>query len=82
VNAIAPGIVDTKMAKVRLNTPELRKKFEDCIPTQELIPTKAVAESVVFLSTPFANHINGEIMLVDGGLTARQALPINEDFRK
>lgn len=75
VNAVAPGIVDSKMARVRLNTHELRKQYASAIPLNRLSTPEDVANCVVFLSSPYANYISGEIILVDGGLTARQALP-------
>jgi NAD(P)-dependent dehydrogenase (short-subunit alcohol dehydrogenase family) len=75
VNAVAPGVVDSKMARVRLNTAELRQKFASFIPLNRLAKPQDIADSVLFLSSPWARYITGEIILVDGGITARQALP-------
>ena len=75
VNAVAPGIVDSRMARVRLNTAELRQKFASFIPLNRLAKPQDVADCVLFLSSPCARYITGEIILVDGGITARQALP-------
>ena len=76
VNAVAPGIVDSKMARVRLNTPELIKKYTNCIPLRQMTLPEDVAHSVLFLASPFARNICGEILTIDGGLTARMSLPL------
>jgi NAD(P)-dependent dehydrogenase (short-subunit alcohol dehydrogenase family) len=75
VNAVAPGVVDSKMARVRLNTPQRREEFARFIPLNRLATPQDVADCVLFLSSPYARYITGEIILVDGGITARQALP-------
>ena len=76
VNAVAPGIVDSKMARVRLNTPELVKKYTDCIPLRQMTLPEDIAHSVLFLASPFARNICGEVLTIDGGLTARMSLPL------
>lgn len=75
VNAIAPGVVDSKMGRVRLNTSKLRQLYASHIPLNRLCLPQDIADCVLFLSSPFAGYINGEIILVDGGLTTRMALP-------
>ena len=75
VNAVAPGIVDSKMARVRLNTPELYKTFTDAIPLKELTQPEDVANCVLFLASPYAKNISGEVVSVDGALTVRMSLP-------
>ncbi len=75
VNAVAPGVVDSKMARVRLNTPELLKKFSESVPLGRLTLPEDVADCVLFLSSACAKNISGEIIVVDGALTARMSLP-------
>jgi NAD(P)-dependent dehydrogenase (short-subunit alcohol dehydrogenase family) len=75
VNAVAPGVIDSEMARVRLNTPEARKKYADAIPLKRLGLPSDVADCVLFLASPLARYISGEIVLVDGALTARMSLP-------
>lgn len=74
-NAVAPGVVDSAMCRVRLNTPELREGFGRFIPIGRLVTPEDVCESVLFLSSPHASCITGDVLLVDGGVIARQALP-------
>ncbi|MBW1861729.1 MAG: SDR family oxidoreductase [Deltaproteobacteria bacterium] len=80
VNAVAPGVVDSKMARVRLNTPELIKQYENSIPLNRLADPTDVAHCVVFLASPYAKYISGEIILVDGALCTRMSLPRKFDF--
>ena len=75
VNCVAPGVVDSKMARVRLSTPEIRSSFAEYIPQNRLTLPKDVANCVLFLASPLASNITGETILVDGGLAVRQALP-------
>jgi NAD(P)-dependent dehydrogenase (short-subunit alcohol dehydrogenase family) len=58
VNAVAPGVVDSRMCRVRLNTPELRKEFAGAIPLNRLATPQDVADCVLFLSSPYANYIS------------------------
>ena len=75
VNAVAPGVVDSAMCRVRLHTEELRENFARNIPIGRLATPDDVRYSVLFLASPHASGITGEILLVDGGIIARQALP-------
>ena len=75
VNAVAPGIVDSTMARVRLNTPELRRTFADAIPLRRLALPVDVAHCALFLASPYADYISGEVILVDGALTTRMSIP-------
>lgn len=75
VNAVAPGVVDSRMARVRLSDPEIRQAFEHYIPIGRLVTPEDVRDSVLFLASNRAGCITGEILMLDGGVTARQALP-------
>lgn len=75
VNMVAPGIVDSSMAMVRLNNPEIRAEFERFIPLHRLVSPLDVANSTLFMASPYASCITGTVLLVDGGLLIRQSLP-------
>ncbi len=75
VNSIAPGVVDSKMCRVRLNTEEKVHAFERYIPLNRLTTPEDVAGTCLFLASPLARGITGAVILVDGGIIARQALP-------
>jgi 3-oxoacyl-[acyl-carrier protein] reductase len=76
VNAVSPGPVETQrwdsfiaaMAEeYDLPESEVQRRFEDVFPTGRLCTPEDVAATVVFLTTPHASFVNGEVVDVDGG---------------
>ena len=66
VNCCAPGWIDTDMTAGVL-TPEYRAKVESSIPLGRIATADDVAWPIVFLASPLARHITGEILNVNGG---------------
>ncbi len=66
VNAIAPGPVDTAMAK-KVHGPEIRADYHAAIPQNRYGTENEIAEAVFFLASDKASYINGQILAVDGG---------------
>jgi NAD(P)-dependent dehydrogenase (short-subunit alcohol dehydrogenase family) len=66
VNAIAPGPVDTEMAKL-VHTVAIRSDYHDVIPLNRYGTTEEIAQAVGFLCSPQASYINGQVLAVDGG---------------
>jgi NAD(P)-dependent dehydrogenase (short-subunit alcohol dehydrogenase family) len=69
VNAVAPGPVDTAMAKA-VHTPEIRRDYHDTIPLNRYGLEEELAETIVFLCSARASYINGQVIAVDGGFEA------------
>ena len=69
VNAIAPGPVDTEMAKL-VHTVAIRSDYHDVIPLARYGTTEEIAEAVGFLCSARAAYINGQVLAVDGGFEA------------
>lgn len=69
VNAVAPGPVDTAMAKA-VHTPEIRAAYHDSIPLNRYGLEQELAEVVFFLCTDQASYITGQTIAVDGGFEA------------
>ena len=69
VNAIAPGPVDTEMAKL-VHTVAIRSDYHDVIPLNRYGTTEEIAQAVGFLCSPRASYINGQVLAVDGGFDA------------
>ncbi|HMG92140.1 MAG TPA: SDR family oxidoreductase [Chryseolinea sp.] len=69
VNAIAPGPVETEMAKL-VHTADIRLSYKDTIPFARYGTPEEIAEAVYFLCSPAATYINGQILAVDGGFDA------------
>lgn len=66
VNCCAPGWIDTDMSAGVL-TPEYRARVESSIPLARIATADDVAWPIVFLASPLARHITGEILNVNGG---------------
>jgi NAD(P)-dependent dehydrogenase (short-subunit alcohol dehydrogenase family) len=69
VNAVAPGPVDTAMAKA-VHTPEIRADYHDTIPLNRYGLESELAEAIFFLCSDRASYINGQLLSVDGGFEA------------
>ena len=69
VNGVAPGPVDTAMAKA-VHTPEIRKDYHDTIPLNRYGLETELAEAVFFLCSERASYITGQILAVNGGFDA------------
>jgi NAD(P)-dependent dehydrogenase (short-subunit alcohol dehydrogenase family) len=69
VNAVAPGPVDTAMAKA-VHTPEIRKDYHDHMPLNRYGLEEELAEVIFFLCSERASYITGQVVAVDGGFDA------------
>jgi len=67
VNCVAPGWVETDMAAPALNDPEISKRVLATIPLGRVGTPAEIAATVLFLCTPHAGFITGEIVNVNGG---------------
>ena len=68
-NAIAPGPVETEMAKL-VHSADIRTSYKDAIPMARYGTAEEIADAVYFLCSPAAAYINGQILAVDGGFDA------------
>ncbi len=69
VNAVAPGPVDTAMAKA-VHSPAIRADYHDAIPLARYGLEEELAEAVLFLCGEKASYITGQELAVDGGFDA------------
>ncbi len=65
VNAVAPGMVETEMAEKL--PPEVKQRAVDESVLGRIAQPEDVANCVLFLASPLAAHITGQVIRVDGG---------------
>jgi 3-oxoacyl-[acyl-carrier protein] reductase len=66
-NCVAPGWVRTEMSAGTLSDPDASKKALGLIPLGRPAEPEEIAGPIVFLCTPWAGFISGEIFNVNGG---------------
>ena len=71
VNAIAPTVIRTPMGERGWSDPQLANEMRKAIPVGRFGEPAEVASLVTFLASKQASLINGAIIPVDGGYTAR-----------
>jgi NAD(P)-dependent dehydrogenase (short-subunit alcohol dehydrogenase family) len=68
VNALCPGPVDTEQSRQQLwAAPEMRERLLRSIPTGRFGTVAEVAQAASYLLSPYADFINGEVLVIDGG---------------
>jgi 3-oxoacyl-[acyl-carrier protein] reductase len=66
VNAIAPGFIETDMTAVLGD--DLKKELLKRIPAGSLGQVEDIAHAALFLASPGARYITGQVLTVDGGM--------------
>ncbi|MEM7445673.1 MAG: SDR family oxidoreductase [Pseudomonadota bacterium] len=72
VNGVGPGIVETPLTEDGLNKGDTRKGLVAQIPLGRIGMPDDVGDAVVFLASPQARYITGQMLYIDGGILANQ----------
>jgi gluconate 5-dehydrogenase len=72
VNGIAPTVVRTAMARHWLENPDTRRQLLERIPLGRIAEPQDIAGAAVFLAAPAAAFMTGQVLYLDGGITASQ----------
>lgn len=72
VNGIAPTVVQTEMARHWLENPETHRQVLERIPLGRVADPQDVAGAAVFFAAPAASFVTGQVLYLDGGITASQ----------
>ena len=68
VNAVCPGLFQSDGARERLwPTTAAERKLVESVPLRRFGEKSEIADAITYLSSPFADYINGEVLVVDGG---------------
>jgi NAD(P)-dependent dehydrogenase (short-subunit alcohol dehydrogenase family) len=70
VNAIAPGIINTRLSAFVINHPTQSKVFLDRIPIGRFAEPEEMARPILWMCTDDASYLSGHLMTVDGAMTA------------
>jgi 2-hydroxycyclohexanecarboxyl-CoA dehydrogenase len=68
-NCVAPGPTDTPLFHDGIQNPKLKEALIKAIPLRRLAKTVEPANTILYLSTPAADFITGQVISVSGGLT-------------
>lgn len=72
VNAIMPTFVDTPQVAMLLDDPQFKAGIVSRIPLGRVGETRDIAGPAIFLCSDAASFVTGQILGIDGGLTATQ----------
>jgi NAD(P)-dependent dehydrogenase (short-subunit alcohol dehydrogenase family) len=76
VNAIAPGLIQTPLSRAWMaSRPGVEEHYRKAIPLGRLGVPEDCAGAVVFLASPAARYITGQVLAIDGGLMSQQVPP-------
>ena len=70
VNAIAPGLTETRFAATIVGDETLRGHFTDRTALGRHAQPEEMAGAAVFLLSDAASYMTGQVVVVDGGMTA------------
>ena len=68
-NCVAPGPVRTKLAAA-VNTQDIINAYHDAIPLNRYGTEEGIAHVIVFLCSPEASYVTGQVVAADGGFDA------------
>jgi NAD(P)-dependent dehydrogenase (short-subunit alcohol dehydrogenase family) len=78
VNAVSPGLIETKALLAGFPTEERLNNVRQYIPSNRLGEPEELAQAILFLASKEASYINGIVLPVDSALSVREAGPVIE----
>ncbi|KGB53074.1 Short-chain dehydrogenase/reductase SDR [Sphingopyxis sp. LC81] len=71
VNAIAPGVIRTDFARALWEDPEAEAALRHAVPLGRIGEPEEIAGTALFLASDAGRYVNGQGIVVDGGMTIR-----------
>ena len=81
VNTVSPGMIRTEALEAGFSDPEILANLARYIPGGRIGQTMELAQAVLFLASEDASYINGIVLPVDSGMSAREAGPLPKGDR-
>jgi NAD(P)-dependent dehydrogenase (short-subunit alcohol dehydrogenase family) len=69
VNAIAPGMFESRMTERMLAAPGMRERIESGIPVGRIGSAEDIAGAVLYLCSRAGNYLTGAVIPIDGGVS-------------
>jgi len=68
VNAVCPGVFDSEGARDRLwPTQAAHEALRQHVPVGRFGRTDEIADAITYLASPYADYVNGDVLVIDGG---------------
>ncbi|WP_050435924.1 glucose 1-dehydrogenase [Chondromyces crocatus] len=69
VNAIAPGLIETKFSQALVNNEDISRRILDRTPLGRVGQPDEIASAALYLASDAASFVTGHTLVVDGGMT-------------
>lgn len=69
VNAIAPGLIETRFSEALWSTPEIRDRALRAIPQRRIGKTDDLIGAALYLASDASAYTTGAVLVIDGGQT-------------
>lgn len=70
VNAIAPGLVETRLSSALVSDESISSQWKGRTPLRRIAQPEEIAGAAVYLASNASSFTTGEVLVVDGGLTS------------
>ena len=81
VNSLAPGFIHTELTKKLWSQPNMKAWGKVVTPLQRMGNPEDLVGTAIFLASSAAAYITGQVIRVDGGISAGIHWPIADDFQ-
>lgn len=68
-NVVSPAMVETPMSESIYKNPEVRRMREQLVPAGRISGPADLADAILFLASERSSYVNGQELLLDGGLS-------------